>query len=92
MHLQQLKGMQSSKQGMYNGVPFVNRRYTKAVHCTFFVKGNGFYLASRSGASPYKHLLSTIPRVLDPCHSLQYRSSLGAGENGLLLKTELEYS
>ena len=28
MHLQQLKGMQSSKQGV-KGVPFVNRRYTK---------------------------------------------------------------
>ena len=31
VHLQQLKGMQSSKQGMGKGVPFVNGRYTKEV-------------------------------------------------------------
>ena len=32
LHLQQLKGMQSSKQGVYvKGVTFVNRRYTKGV-------------------------------------------------------------
>ena len=32
LHLQQLKGLESSKQGMYvKGVTFVNRKYTKGV-------------------------------------------------------------
>ena len=31
VHLQQLKGMQSSKQDMLKVVPFVNRMYTKGV-------------------------------------------------------------
>ena len=52
MHLQKLKGMQSSKQDMGKGVPFVNRMYTKGV------RG---WTSGRSLPFMYKQLLSTPP-------------------------------
>ena len=42
VHLQQLKGMQNSKQGMGKGVPFVNRRYTKGVSFLFCQRVSGW--------------------------------------------------
>ena len=57
VHLQQLKGMQSSKQGIRKGAPFFNRRYL--FREKWYVKaGKGNRVGPRGGASLYKSLLS----------------------------------
>ena len=58
VRFQQLKGIQSSKQGTVKGVPFVNRRYTKSWKMV--------YKRLRSGPPPYKNLLSTPPLPPSP--------------------------
>ena len=63
MHLQELKGMQSSKWGMWKGYhEFVNRRYMKGVPFSWkMVSKRGQEVGPLGGASQYKNLLSTPP-------------------------------
>ena len=59
MHLQQLKGMQSSKRGTWKRYHL--SLYTKGlIREKWYIKGKGLDLG-RGGASPYKNLLSTPP-------------------------------
>ena len=57
VHLQQVKGMQSSKLVMSKGYNLFNRRYTKGVH---FLSKHGIQKVKGLdlGASPYKTFLS----------------------------------
>ena len=82
MHLQQLKGMQSSKQGMLKRYHFSIKGIRKGnlFREKWFIKGSGVGLWGR--ASPYEHLLST-PGVLDSisCQNIGENNSRPNGKN-----------